>query len=80
MNVVFVCDRCDWEGERETFITHLKQSPTCDYRDACCKLESVKDYEGLEPDEICEDCIRMLDDYYQDLWADASLEDYYEGR
>jgi hypothetical protein len=80
MSVVFVCDYCDWEGDLKDYVPHLKDSPACDKRDECCKLESIKGYDDLEPDEICEDCIRMLDDYYQDLWADSAMESYYEGR
>jgi hypothetical protein len=79
MSIVFICDYCDWEGERENYEAHLKDSPTCDKRDACCKSESIKDYDDLEIDEICEDCTRMLEDYWEDTWTDILMESYYEG-
>ena len=79
MSVIFVCDYCDWEGDLKDYVPHLKDSPACDKRDECCKLESVKDYEELDIEEICEDCTRMLEDYWEDLWTDTLIGAHYEG-
>lgn len=80
MSVVFICDYCDWEGKREDYDQHIADSPKCDDRPACCKVESIKDYEDFEAWEICDSCLRKLDDYYEDSYTDALMESYYEGQ
>lgn len=79
MKVEWVCDYCEFVGERDDYYKHLEISSDCDKRDACCKVESIKEYEDFEAWEICDDCLRKLDDYYEDAYTDALMESYYEG-
>lgn len=79
MIVNIYCDTCDWLGTVKDYNVHLEQSPKCDSRDLCCKAESLKDYNELEPEQICDDCDRKIADYYEDAWTDGLMESYYEG-
>lgn len=80
MSVVFICDYCDWEGKREEYEQHITDSPKCDDRPACCRVDSMQGYEDFEIDEICETCTQTIHDYYEDQWTDALMESYNESR
>lgn len=73
MTINFICDYCDWVGELGNYYAHLDESPKCDTREQCCKSKSVKDYDDLEPDEICDSCLNDLQNYYEDFWADIAM-------
>lgn len=80
MTIEFVCDYCDWVGQPTQYTQHIADSPKCDDRDACCKVESMEDYKDFESYDICDDCNKKIDDYYEDSYTDALMESYYEGR
>lgn len=79
MTVEFICDYCDWVGQRKDYDQHIVDSPKCDDRPACCRVESIEDYEPFEQDEICDDCTKKLNDYWEDFWTEGLMESYYEG-
>jgi hypothetical protein len=79
MNIEYVCEFCDFVGTLKEYDKHVELSAKCDTRPACCRLESIKDYEELDADEICDDCTKKLDDYWEDFWTDSLMGDYYEG-
>lgn len=80
MNVQWVCDYCEFVGSREEYYKHRQLSAKCDDRPACCKIEEIDEYEQFEAWEICDDCYKKIDYYYEDLHTDALMESYYEGR
>jgi hypothetical protein len=80
MTIEFICDYCDWQGDPKDYTAHIKDNPKCDDRLPCCKVEEIEDYNEFEIDEICEDCTKIIHDYYEDQWTDALMESYYEGR
>lgn len=73
MTINIYCDNCDWFGEVKDFNQHLDDNEACDYREQCCKSKSIKDYDELEADEICENCLRQLEDYWEDFWTDIAM-------
>lgn len=73
MSINIYCDTCDWFGDIKEFDSHLDNSPECDYRDTCCKSQSIKDYDSLDPDDICIECKDKLRDYWEDFWTDLAI-------
>jgi hypothetical protein len=79
MTIEYVCDYCEFIGNREDYYQHIEVSAKCDTRDECCKLKEISDYEQLEQDEICDNCTKILNEYWEDFWTEGLMESYYEG-
>jgi len=76
-NINIICDYCEWAGNLKDFDEHLALSPTCDYRDECCKTEEVKQLSHVE--DVCDECDRRINDYWEDFNLEQLMGQYYEG-